>query len=453
MSDRSLILVDDDGEALISLSRALSASALGASIQAASSPDKALELLTASKPLVAVIDLSLEQTRGVESGFELLAQILKLDPTCRVIVLTGHGSLEHGVRAISLGAANFLEKPADINHLSALIKDGMAQAELRRSYNKLVRESASGISNLIVGNSPQIKKVIEAVQYASQTAQSVLITGETGTGKGLCALAIQRISSRAQQKFVRYQPNFSTADLVNSDLFGHVKGAFTGANQNRRGLLADADQGTLFLDEIDELPLETQVALLGVLQEKKYRPVGSNNEALSNFRLICATNQDPQKCIEAGKLRKDFYHRIAHYQIHLPALRERLEDIEPLALYVLSSLREREQVNVLEISQAALSKLISTEWPGNVRQLQSVIEGAAYRAQFQGRTQIDLSDLPFSAGQESAKATDFNSLLTEYKLNLISQALARHAGNQVKAAEELGLDRSTMRRILARAKK
>ncbi len=448
--EKQLLLVDDDSEALISLARALGANALGAEITAASSAQKALDAANLIDPHVAVVDLSLNQIEGVESGFGLIRELGFQYPNCRVIVLTGHAGMEHGVRSLSLGAASFLEKPADISHLAALIRDGIQQSELRRAYATLLKSKGSNLDQLMITKSAAMQPVLEEIRYASQTSQAVLITGETGTGKGLCAQVIYRSSSRSAKRFVRYQPNFTTADLVNSELFGHVKGSFTGATSDRKGLLAEAHEGTLFLDEIDELPSETQVALLGVLQDKIFRAVGSSREESANFRLISATNRSPEESVESGKLRKDFFHRVAHLRVHLPALRERKSDILPIAQSLLEILRSKERLNVFELDAPALSLLENYDWPGNIRELQAVVEGAAYRAQFEGRSQIQKSDVRINSAANLEEARDFNSKVRQYKISLISQALEKHAGNQVKAAQALGIDRSSMRRILAR---
>jgi len=446
-----LLLVDDDGDALLSLTRALKAQGFNGVISAASTAERAMELAAKEDPHAAVVDLCLDDKEGVESGFKLIKSLAAVAPFCRVIVLTGHASTAHGIRALNLGAASFLEKPADLNHLLALLQDGVAQSELRRAYEELkTSKGGDEIGRLIIGCSAKMRALVEEVKYASQTGQPVLITGETGTGKGLCAQTIHRLSARNRFKFVRYQPNFSSADLVNSDLFGHRRGAFTGAYEDRRGLIQEAEQGTLFLDEIDELPLETQVTLLGVLQDRKYRPLGSDREQETNFRLICASNQDIEQCLAQGKLRKDFYHRIAYQHIHIPPLREHCEDIKDLACFILGSLREREQVHVFEIEKAAMDRLMHFEWPGNVRQLEAVVESAAYKAQFAGRSSVGEEDLNLGAKAADVGGVGFHDQVQAFKLKLINDALARQGGNQLKAARELGLERSTLRRLLAR---
>ena len=450
MSEENILLVDDDSEMLLSLTRALKASGVTAALHAASKHQKALELLKSTEPQAAIVDLCLDESKGIESGFNLIKDILSNDPTCRVIVLTGHGSPEYGVRAINLGAANFIEKPADSMHLAALIKDAVSQSNLRREYSKILKDSLPLKNSSIIGSSSAIDNLRRELEYAAGNTQSVLITGETGTGKGLLAKVIHSSSARTTGKFVRYQANFSTADLVNSELFGHLKGSFTGANEDRKGLFSEAGGGTFFLDEIDELPLETQVSLLGVLQEKKYRALGSDQEIELDIRLICATNQDIEKCLAEGKIRKDFYHRIAHCKIHIPALRDRKEDIPELTRHIIKKLCDAENLILPDIEKAALDKLKTYSWPGNVRELEAVIESAVYRAQFENRTFISAENIKLQMNDTPADMAkkSFHDQVRDYKLKLIKEKLAETGGNQLKAANELGLDRSTLRKFL-----
>lgn len=448
----SLLLVDDDGEALLSLARALGSVQAGVRIEAAGSVAKALEAAQGLRPDVAVIDLSIEPAKGVESGFELLQKLLSLIPECRVIVLTGHGSLEYGVRALSLGAASFVEKPGDVDHLSALVRDGFKQAALRRAYNELLAAGVGArLQSEIVGSSPRTTALREELRFAGQTSQPVLLCGETGTGKGLCAHAIHRAGASGRGNFVRYQPNYASADLVSSELFGHVKGAFTGALSDRPGLIAEAEGGTLFLDEIDELPQAVQVSLLGVLQERVYRPVGSDRMKTARFRLICATNRPVDESLSNGRLRPDFFHRVAHLQIELPPLRERLQDIAELCNHFLAGLRDREGLNVFAVTDQSIDVLRRQKWPGNIRQLQALVENAAFRAGLDGRSCIDPIDLRLGDPVQTVSSPDFNSRVEAFKLHLIEESLARNGGNQVRAAADLNLDRSTLRRILERA--
>jgi len=452
MAKAQILLIDDDSDAVLSLSRLISSSDQGLSVSACTSEVKALELLKASNPAVLVLDLSLNEKEGVESGFRLLKKVLQIAPATRIIVLTGHGSIQHGVRALQLGAASFLEKPAETDHLLALIRDGIIQSNIRNEFERLKLEKSHDLlESIIIGESELTKKVRESIRYASQTPQPILITGETGTGKGLCASCIHRLSSRSNKSFVRFQPSFSNADLVGSELFGHKRGAFTGADQDRVGLLDEVAGGTLFLDEIDELPPETQVNLLGVLQDKKFRPLGSNHEREADFRLVCASNADIEQALTDGKLRTDFYHRIAHFQISLPPLRERSEDIPMLAHHIMTGITTQEGFSSLILSEQAVDSLKKHSWPGNIRELQAVVEGACYRAIFNQRREVIAEDISCAGSKtisSHSEGLSFHEKLAEFKYQLVSEALEKNGGNQVQAARVLGLDRSSLRRIL-----
>ena len=449
----TVLLVDDDSDAVQSLLRALKVAGLDAELHATSTVKGAKTLYADYHPHAVVLDLCLDESVGVQSGFDLLRDLVQSDPTVRVVVLTGHGSIEHGVKSLRLGAANFLEKPASIEHLTALLSDGIRQARMRREYQNLLHDGTDTLAELVVGESASMQQVRRDIQYAGQTRQPVLITGETGTGKGLCAQAIHACRGESKSPFVRYQPNFAAADMVNSELFGHVRGAFTGASEDRSGLIEAANGGTLFLDEIDELPLEVQVSLLGVLQEKRVRQVGADREHKVDFRVLCATNRPVRDALEKGIIREDFYHRIAHFEIALPALRNRKEDLPLLAEYQLRSLCRRRELTVQQLSRDAVGVLEEHSWPGNVRELQAVVEGAAYRAQLDGRTVIAENDvlirLP-GAQQACDEGGSFHERVQAYQLQLINTALEKNSGNQVKAAKDLKRDRSTMRRILGR---
>lgn len=451
-----ILLIDDDEDALLSLSRVLKNLLPNVSINGASTAEKGLRLIEERNPATVVMDLCLDERIGPASGFELIQKILSRDPNIRIIVLTGYGSVESGVKCLSLGAANFLEKPPEPAHLAALIKDGIAQNGLKKAFAALKNSSDDLLRDLVVGDSNQAKKVRDEILYAAQTNQSVFITGETGTGKGLCATAIHKFSKRSHKKLVRYQPSLGASELVSSELFGHWKGAFTGADTARTGLIEEAHGGTLFLDEVDELPLEIQVTLLGVLQDKKVRRLGGNNEFEADFRLIAATNQNIEEKIKEKKVRADFYHRIGHLQIHLPPLRDRLDDIKGIAEKKLKDLHERESIKVFGISDEALHKLKEHRWPGNIRELEAVIEGAAYKAQYLNLNFISPNEIGIRRSDDGYSANSggksFQEQVEEFKIRLIEEALKKNSGNQVQTARELGMERSTLRRIVERNK-
>jgi two-component system nitrogen regulation response regulator NtrX len=423
--------------------------------------DKELRRL---QPEVVLLDLVLDPHQGVNSGFKFLKVIVDDFPDVRVIVLTGHGGNELGVRALNLGAASFLQKPPDIDHLAALIHDCLRQAKIRSEIKELQAVKFRAISRHLIGESACMKEVREKVLFAGLIDQPVLITGETGTGKGECALAIHRFGKRSTGRFVRYQPSTGSQDLIASDLFGHSRGSYTGATGSRRGLIEEASGGTLFLDEIDEFGVATQVALLGVLQEKRIRPVGENKEISVDFRLVCATNCDLDQAVSRGKLRDDFYHRIAHLVIHLTPLRERKEDIPLLALHILEEFNRRGDVPRVVLSDEANYSLKMHPWPGNIRELVATVDNAAYKTALDGREVISRADIAFvrsvhkrtgdvpqgEEGSHGVLSGSFREKVEQYKMLLIKQALARNQGNISRAATELGLERTSLKRLLRR---
>jgi DNA-binding NtrC family response regulator len=418
-------------------------------------------------PLVVVLDLVLNTFVGVESGFRVLKMLTSVYPNTRVIVLTGHGSSEFGVRAMSAGAAAFLQKPPDIDHLVALITDCLNQAKIRHEIDLLRNERLNSLANCLIGDSQCMRHVREQVLFAASHSQPVLITGETGTGKGECALAIHRFSARSSGRFVRYQPVTGSLDLITSELFGHSRGSFTGATGSRKGLIEEAHAGTLFLDEIDEFNIATQVALLGVLQEKKIRPIGENREIAVDFRLICASNADLAEAQQIGKLRSDFYHRLAHFVIQLKPLRERQEDIIALAQSALDKLYQRGEMRRLTLSPDACDFLLNHLWPGNVRELLATIENTAYRVSFDGKEYIrgsDISLLSSSARSERKvimpgtlieqhQRRGLKEMLDDYRSQIIKETLNRNNGNISRTALDLGLDRTSLKRLMRKVYK
>ena len=450
-----ILLVDDDVELIESLARALSPLVTPRAIRVAHSAASALDHLENSDPLVTVVDLCLDERAGVSSGFELLPLLQRRSPDMRVVVLTGHGSVSHGIRAMQLGASSFIEKPVEPVHLAAIIKDAMSNAELMRAYRLLKTDGRAALESELCGTSPHILRLREEVEFAASTNQPVLLLGETGTGKSLCARLIHERSRRRSRKCVFYHPNFAGGDIVQSELFGHVKGAFTGASESRQGLIQQADGGTVFIDELDCVPSDTQVLLLDLIQERRIRPVGSDRFREVDCRFIAATNRPVQEAITQQLIRTDLYHRIAHCVIFIPPLRERGQDIMPLAERELARICERESLGVSVFDSDVPDFMRSYQWPGNVRELYAVVEHAAYRAQFKGRGNISREDLqcrvslPGNDCRRAEIAESFHEQVEAFKLSLVRNAVEATGGNQVQAAERLGIDRGTVRRLLA----
>jgi DNA-binding NtrC family response regulator len=449
-----VLFVDDDPDLLQSLARSISPLIAPYRLTATSSVEQALATARLERPSVAVIDLCIDEKRGVDSGFSLLGELLSVDPTMRVIVVTGHGALEFGVRAVSLGAAHFVEKPADPKHLAVLIRDSVVQSNLRRECQRLREQQRAAELLELGGESRGMQQLREQLQFLAISDQPVLICGETGVGKGLCARAIHRLSNRRIGNFVHCHPNFGGGDLVQSQIFGHKKGAFTGATESRRGLVLEAHRGTLFIDELDEVPHQTQVALLDVIQEHRVRAVGSDAFEAVDCRFIAATNRPLDESLTSGRVRRDLHHRLAHAVVRVPPLRERREDIPLLARLFLEQYGERNHLNVFDIHADGLAVIRAHEWPGNVRELKAAVETAASFAHFKGRSAVVADDFSVSSSASRFPATpsdgSFYEQVENFKARLIREALELHGGNKARVADTLQLDRGTVRRILER---
>ena len=467
MTANSILLVDDDKDYTQSLKRALIVKGIKENILTASTPLESIKILKSKSPNVAIVDLELDSSKGVESGYSLLKQILAEDKTCKVIILTGHSSSEYGIKAIKFGASNFLKKPADINHLIVLIKDAIEQSLMLREYENLKQDiNQKNIENFIIGESDAIKQIRDEVLFLGQNNSPILIMGETGTGKGLIAKSIHLFGKYKDKQFVRYQPNYLSNDLTNSDFFGHKKGSFTGALEDKKGLLELSNNGTFFLDEVALLPIEIQIALLTTLQEHKIRRIGDTKEINVDFRLICATNEDINEAISDNRLRLDFYHRIAHSVIKLPPLRERKEDIKPLTLYFLNELSKKEDILIQDINKKALDKLKAHSFKGNIRELEAIIEVSAYKANFKNKRVIEEEDILFNENKilNNAKenisndnlensilnddSLSFKDKINKIKKSIIQNELKKYNDNQMQTAKALGIDRTTLIRIL-----
>ncbi len=451
-SSEKVLFVDDDVASTRTLVNSLKRRGADFMALTASSASEALRVLESEHPEVAVVDLSLNPDEGPQSGLTLVSEIVAFNANIRVLVLTGHGAEEFGIKALNMGAASFVAKPVDALHILALIRDSLSVVRLKQSYQELA-SSPNGLQGRVglFAASSKMKSVIEAVAYASSISQPVLIVGETGTGKGVIAQAIHRAGPRVKEPLIRVQPTFTSNDLLISEIFGHQRGAFTGAIENRKGLLEEAHKGTLFIDEVDELPKETQILLLNVLQERVFRRVGSNQEIRSDFRLITATNRPLDELVAKDRLREDFFQRIAHFVIELPPLRERTEDIPHLAQEFLQQTVSREKIAVFGFTPEAIGKLVQYNWPGNVRELLAVVEGGVFRANFANRRLVEPEDLHLRK-KTTVRINDgnFRERVKLYEWQLVQEALARVNGNQSKAAESLGLDRTVLRRILCR---
>jgi DNA-binding NtrC family response regulator len=387
------------------------------------------------------------------SGLELVARLRDRQSEVLGIVVTSQGSLDVAVEAIRAGAYDFISKPVSIAVLEVAIERAVAYQTLRREVQELrLTVAAAAAIDTIIGQSPAIAEVTSQVRRVAASSATVLVTGESGTGKELVARAIHDLSDRCHQPFVAINCGALPPALLESELFGHVKGAFTDARQNRHGLFVQAGDGTLFLDEIGDMPIEMQVKLLRVLQERKVRPVGGDTELAFGARLIAATNRDLETAIEEKRFREDLFYRINVVHITVPPLRARPGDVLILATHFIRELAKRTGRSPARLTDDAARKLLEYDWPGNVRELQNCIERVMALGSV---TSIEVADLPAKIRQPSEIAAvpaterpDDLITLDEIERRYIRQVLLATKNNKTDAARILGIDRRSLYRRL-----
>jgi len=397
---------------------------------------EAIELLQGRSWDVVLLDIKMP---GMD-GLELQRRIREIDPELIVIMITAYASVETAVQALKRGAFDYITKPIDPDELSQLVKRAIEQRRLK-AENVVLREKVERLTapGAIVGSSPQMRKILDMVRSVAETDATVLIRGESGTGKELIAQTIHANSKRRYFPIVPVNCGALPESLLESELFGHEKGAFTGAQYRRKGKFEMADGGTLFLDEVGTISLQTQVNLLRVLETKEFTRLGGSEPIHVAFRVICATNQDLEKMVGDGRFREDLYYRINVFNIHLPALRERPEDIPMLAQHFLE--RYARQMNrVCEgFDAAAMDLLVRYSWPGNVRELANAVERALVIG---GSPIVRADDLPLSLSENTR--TPVGDSLPEVERAQISRILERTGWNITRAAEILQIDRVTL---------
>jgi DNA-binding NtrC family response regulator len=383
------------------------------------------------------------------SGDELMRRILAQAPGFPVIVLTGHGSVETAVTAMREGAWDFLTKPVDLDHLSLIVKRALENRELvfqhRRMEEELKRRKQF---RSIIGTSRVMRDVFDTIDKAAPTKASILITGESGVGKELVADALHELSPRKEQPLIKVHCAALSTSLLESELFGHEKGAFTGAVNRRRGRFELAAGGTLFLDEIGEIDQNIQIKLLRVLQEKKFERVGGEQTVESDVRIVAATNKDLKAETEKGNFREDLYFRLNVVNIHVPPLRERKDDIPLLAAAFLKEFAGENGKNIEGIHEKARSRLYAYEWPGNIRELRNCIESAVVMCQSSVITVDDLPPALRTGAEEGWMRIRLGASMEECEKTIIRDTLSFYKGNKSKAAETLGIGRKTLLRKL-----
>jgi DNA-binding NtrC family response regulator len=439
------LLIVDDERAVREAARE-AALVLGYRAAASDSLDQAMRLLESQSIDVVLLDMKLPGA----SGLEVLRQIKSRRPDIEVIVITGHGTVESAVQAMKAGAYDFMTKPFSLEELKLLLERVASHLKLK-TENRILREkikSKQGFGS-IIGRAPEMDKLYRIIAKAAHSAHPVLILGESGTGKEMVARAIHYSGPYRDKPFIPVDCGSLVPTLIESELFGYVKGAFTGAMQSKAGLLAIAEGGTVFLDEVGELPVDLQAKMLRALQEKEIRPVGSTKTAPINIRILAATNRDLEHAVADGSFRRDLYFRLNVLSLRIPPLRERRQDIPLLAGHVLDRLSQNSG-RAHEISDDAMRALLAYDWPGNVRELENCLERCC--AITSGAV-IHVVDLPSAItgapARLVAEAAESRILpLVDLEKQTILSAIAQLNGDKLMAARMLGIGKTTLYRKL-----
>ncbi len=432
-----ILIVDDEAELRMLLKSLLETDF---SVTEADSGATLQKSFSQEAPDVILLDLKLPDANGLD----LLPQIKKNWPDTEVIVLTGEATFEAAVQATKRGAYHFINKPFDTQALLVTIERAIENRQQKEENNSLRR----AISTMSGGSAPifqssALQSVVRTIERVAPSDVAILITGESGSGKEVIADLIHSLSSRAKNRIIKVNCAALPRELIESELFGSKKGAFTGATTDREGLFRQAEGGTLFLDEISEMPIDTQSKLLRVLQDQEVRPVGSTTSYKTNCRIIAATNRKPEEAIKDGKMREDLFYRISAISVHLPPLRERRDDIMPLANAFLKRYAAQANRTLRGYTAQAVERLTSFEWPGNVRQLQNEVQRAVLLSEGPevNVTDLSISDIKFIPTE--GHDTSF-TLLEGVERNAIIQMLKETNGNKLETAKRLGIGRQTL---------
>lgn len=449
MDKEKILVIDDEPDMLRGCQKFLEAA--GYAVVVTESGETGIALFETENPDLVIVDLKMPRV----DGMAVLQNIMARDQEAIVIVFTGYGTIESAVKAIRAGAFDFVRKPFDPDAFLIVIERALKlrRVRLENSALKQMLDTRFRFEN-IIGNSEAITQVFDLMRKISDIDANVLITGESGTGKELVAQCIHANSKRSHKPFVPLNCGGLPEPLIESEIFGHTKGAFTDAKQNRVGLIEHAKGGTFFLDEIGELPMPLQVKFLRVLEDHKIRRLGSNEEIEIDIRLISATNQNIEALIGEGRFREDLFYRLNTFEIHLPPLRERQGDIQLLAHHFLNHFAETSEKAVQGISTEAMDVLCEYTYPGNVRELMHVMERAVALSEEGREITPDLFPKPIggSLGIETQTKGHLKARVAEFEKHIIQDVLKKHAGNITHAAEELGLTRDGLIKKMARLK-
>jgi DNA-binding NtrC family response regulator len=447
-----LVVVDDEQGILDVVSRF--AQRAGFDVTTCSGGREAIEKMQTRRADLVMVDLRMPDV----GGLDVLRAIRETDPHCQAILMTGYASVDTAVEAIKLGAMDYLSKPIDFGRLDQVLSGVREEIERRRSVMTMESDLARRLEFCgMIGRGPVMQELFGMIRRLAPHVRTALVSGETGTGKELVARALHKIGPRRDRRFVTVNCSAVVESLFESELFGHMRGAFTGATENKPGLFEAADGGTLFLDEIGELPLSVQAKLLRVLELGEVHRVGSLEPRRVNVHVIAATNRDLRTEVAAGRFRSDLYYRLNIVEVRLPRLRDRREDIPYLTAAFVRDTSERLQKPLLGVTPGAERLLASAPWDGNVRELRNVIERACIMADGEVITERELvSSMPDGHETRAAAAVEAgvdgqdSELLVNVERDHIQRALARAGGNKKAAAKMLGLSRRALYRRLER---
>jgi DNA-binding NtrC family response regulator len=437
-----ILIVDDDPLNLDLLSQELTD--MGHKIETAGGGPEALAKLGAFDPELILLDYQMPQM----SGIEVLREIRKTSEDLPVIMITAYGTIERAVETIKAGADEFITKPFDPDHLALVVNKALERVRLR-SQVAVYSEETDDRYHLIEGKSGVMAQTVDQAKKAARSNSTILLLGESGTGKELFARSIHQWSERKAGPFVAINCVGLSKDLLESELFGHEKGAFTGAHQLKRGKMEVANGGSVFLDEVGDVTAEFQTKLLRFLQEREFERVGGNQPIAVDVRVVAATNRNLESAISSGAFREDLYHRLNVIAISLPALRDRKEDIPPLANHFLRRFARETKKNFVEISEDIYDKLLAYPWPGNVRELANVIERAVVLGDGPKLTVHHLPARVVGAQPPAAaEEISYHDAVNAYRRELLVRALAAAQGNRAAAAKALGLHRTHLIKLI-----
>jgi DNA-binding NtrC family response regulator len=448
-----ILIVDDEETIRLALGELLRSD--GHAVREAETGDVALAALDGAPADLVLADLRMP---GMD-GMQLLETVRARFPNTLVVLVTAQGDERIAVQALKLGAYDYLPKPFDNEEIRATVRHAHEVLSLREE-NRRLRNELAGEFRGMVGDSPAMREVAETIRRAGPTDATVLVTGESGTGKELAARALHAESRRAGAPFVALNCSALPADLIESELFGHVKGAFTGADRDRTGVFEAADGGTLFLDEAGDLSSSAQAKLLRAVEEGRVTPVGTTTSRAVDVRLVAATNRPLEEMASRGEFRNDLLYRLQVVTLRLPPLRERRADIPALAIHFIDELARRHERPVRSLSAAARRALVAYDWPGNARELRNVLERAVVLAD---ADEIDLAALPARVTGATTPSSPIDAALSDlpytdardraveaFERSFLSAALERHSGNVSATARALGLHRQSLQKILRR---